>query len=152
MVGPGAPAARAAWIVLWGALAVSTEVWPGALGRDVSGAAAGQPGWLAGTDQRLARLLLDRWSATIALAVVLALVAAGVCWPVAVAPAAVLLAIAAGTALWLAQGLGGILADGATDPGPGPLLVLLALCYWPRRAGPQPAAQVDPARPGSAPT
>jgi hypothetical protein len=146
----GAPAARAAWIVLWGALAASTEVWPGALGRDVPAAAAGQPGWLAGTDKALARLLLDGRSATIALAVVLALVAAGVCWPAAVARVAVLLAIAAGVALWLAQGLGGILAGGATDPGSGPLLVLLALCYWPRRAGPQPAAQLDPVRTGPA--
>ena len=143
----GAPAARAAWIVVWGALAASTEVWPGPLGRDVSAAAAGQPGWLTGTDQRLARLLLDGRSATIALAVVLALVAAGVCWPAAVARVAVLLAIAAGTALWLAQGLGGILAGGATDPGSGPLLVLLALCYWPRRAGPEPGG---PGRSGAA--
>jgi hypothetical protein len=136
----GAVAARTVWVALWGALAVSTAVWPGALGRDVSAVAAGQPGWLDGTDQQLARLLLDGRSVTIALAVVLALVAAGGCGPVPVARVAVLLAIAAGVALWLAQGLGGILAGGATDPSSGPLLVLLAFCYWPQRSGPRPAS------------
>jgi hypothetical protein len=32
------------------------------------------------------------------------------------------------------QALGGILATGATDPNSGPLLVLLALSYWPARS------------------
>ena len=45
--------------------------------------------------------------------------------------------------IWVvAQALGGILASGATDPNSGPLLVLLALAYWPARAaaGRAPAA------------
>jgi hypothetical protein len=34
--------------------------------------------------------------------------------------------------IWVAvQNLGGILAGGATDPNSGPLVVLLALIYWP---------------------
>jgi hypothetical protein len=48
---------------------------------------------------------------------------------------------------WVAvQNLGGILAGSATDVGTGPVLVLLALAFWPlagarsRRAGQQPAA------------
>jgi hypothetical protein len=39
--------------------------------------------------------------------------------------------------IWVvAEGFGGILAGGGTDPNSGPLLVLLALAYWPLRAAP----------------
>jgi len=41
------------------------------------------------------------------------------------------LAVVVAAALWLAQGLGGILTGSATDPGTGPLLALLALAFWP---------------------
>jgi hypothetical protein len=34
--------------------------------------------------------------------------------------------------IWVAvQNFGGILAGGATDPNSGPLVILLALTYWP---------------------
>jgi hypothetical protein len=42
-------------------------------------------------------------------------------------------------AIWIAEGLGGILTGGGTDPNSGPLLALLALAYWPL-AGSRPAA------------
>jgi hypothetical protein len=35
----------------------------------------------------------------------------------------------------IGQALGMILATGATDPNSGPLLVLLALAYWPASTG-----------------
>jgi hypothetical protein len=45
------------------------------------------------------------------------------------------LAIVVALVIWVAaEALGGILASGATDPNSGPLLVLLALAYWPARA------------------
>ena len=48
-------------------------------------------------------------------------------------------------ALWLAEGLGGILTGSATDPGTGPLLALLALAFWPA------APAAGPAAPAAAP-
>ena len=40
--------------------------------------------------------------------------------------------VVAGLLIWiLGQAFGGILAGGVTDPNSGPLLVLLALAYWP---------------------
>jgi hypothetical protein len=37
--------------------------------------------------------------------------------------------------IWVfGEAFGGIMAGGATDPNSGPLLVLLALTYWPTRA------------------
>ena len=44
----------------------------------------------------------------------------------------VFLALVLAAFLWLAQGLGGLFTGGSTDPSSGPLLVLLALAYWPR--------------------
>jgi hypothetical protein len=46
------------------------------------------------------------------------------------------LGIALSALFWVVgQGLGGILSPGATDPSSAPLVVLLALAGWPRRAG-----------------
>jgi hypothetical protein len=42
-------------------------------------------------------------------------------------------------ALWLAEGLGGILTGSGTDPNTGPLLALLALAFWPAAAPRGPA-------------
>ena len=41
--------------------------------------------------------------------------------------------LAVGTAafIWIAEGLGGVLTGGGTDPNSGPLLALVALAYWP---------------------
>jgi hypothetical protein len=41
-------------------------------------------------------------------------------------------AIGTAALLWVAEGLGGIFTGGRTDPNSGPLLALLAACYWPR--------------------
>jgi hypothetical protein len=42
------------------------------------------------------------------------------------------LAIAVFAVIWVAvQNFGGILAGGATDPNSGPLVIVLALMYWP---------------------
>lgn len=44
---------------------------------------------------------------------------------------------------WLAQGFGGLATGTATDPGTGPLLILLAACFWPpRRVSPPPAGSL----------
>ena len=45
------------------------------------------------------------------------------------------LVIAAGIGLlfWIAEGFGGIFTGEGTDPNTGPLLIVLAACYWPAR-------------------
>ena len=70
---------------------------------------------------------------SIVLAVLCALVAVGVFATATVKPA---LVVAVGLALlfWIAEGLGGIFTGQGTDPNTGPLLALLAACFWPHPA------------------
>jgi cytochrome c biogenesis protein CcdA len=68
---------------------------------------------------------------SVGLAVVFAVIGAGVLWPATARPA-VVLAVLAGLAIWVAgENFGMILMGNATDPNSGPLLVLLAAAYWP---------------------
>ena len=70
--------------------------------------------------------------ASVVLAVVLGVVAAGIFGPVPAARAAVLLAIVVALAIWVVgENFGGILTGSGTDPNSGPPLVLLAIAYWP---------------------
>ncbi len=132
----GTAPAAALWLVLWGALAFLT-VEPAAraprgLSGLISGMTSGEPGWLAAADGQVAAWLSNHGAAaSAALAIVLIAVAAGVCLPAPAARASVALAIAVAAAIWVAQGLGGILTGAGTDPDSGPLLALLALAYWP---------------------
>ena len=132
----GANVARALWLVLWGSLAYlalqpATRA-PKALGGVVSVMASGQPGWLASLDNHLGMFLNSHGPAVaVILAVVLALVAVGVYLPRPAARAGVVLAIVTAAVIWAAEGLGGILTGGGTDPNSGLLLALLALAYWP---------------------
>ena len=143
--------AKALWLVLWGSLAY-VALWPAtrapkALSGMISGMAAGQPGWLASADNHLGSFLATRGAAAaVVLAVVLAVVAAGVFIPQPAGVRAILvLAIVTAAALWVTEGLGGMLTGGGTDPNSGPLLALLALCYWPLASRSHPAAQPEAA-------
>lgn len=134
--GVGTAPAAVLWLVLWGALAFLT-VEPAAraprgLSGLISGMTSGEPGWLAAADGQLAAWLSNHGAAaSAALAIVLIAVAAGICLPAPAARASVALAIAVAAAIWVAQGLGGILTGAGTDPDSGPMLALLALAYWP---------------------
>ncbi len=136
----GRGVARGLWLLVWGSMAV-LAVLPAARaapGGAISDMASGEPAWLAWTDSRLGALLGQHGlPVSIALAAALALVAAGVFLPAREAQkAAMVLALLIAVALWLAQGLGGVLTGMATDPGSGPLLALLALSFWPRVTAP----------------
>ncbi len=49
-----------------------------------------------------------------------------------------MLAIVVAAVIWVfGEAFGTILAGGATDPNSGPLLILLALAYWPLRRRPR---------------
>jgi len=151
----GKRAARALWLVLWLSLAyfalTPANRAPGALSGALNDAAGGEPGWLAGLGKGAASLVAGQGlAAAVILAVAFVLIAAGVFLPRAGARVAVVLAIVVAALIWvIGQALGMILATGATDPNSGPLLILLALAYWPNAA--PFAAPAGPARAPSAP-
>jgi hypothetical protein len=135
----GVPAARALWLVFWLSQAyfvlTPANRGPQATSAMIGGMESGEPAWLQGLMRGAASLTAQQGLATsVALAVAFVLIAAGVCLPVAAAKATLVLAVAVSALIWVfAQALGGIIASGATDPDSGPLLVLLALAYWPAR-------------------
>ena len=133
----GVTVARVVWAVVWGLLAVLAVVGSGrspqALHDLVAGLDSGQPGWLAHIDRSTETLLLRHGtSAAILLAVVCVVVAVGVYLPPQVTKFTLVLGMAVFAVIWVAtENLGGILAGGATDPNSGPLIIILALIYWP---------------------
>jgi hypothetical protein len=134
----GVQPARLLWLVLWGGLAwlavAPATADPGALSRIIAGMSGAEPAWLARIDRQVAGLLSHHGpAAALALAILLAVIAAGIYLPEPVLRPVLALAILTAGALWLAEGFGGILTGAATDPNSGPLLSLLVLAYWPLR-------------------
>jgi len=140
----GADAARALWLILWGCMALFALTPASrasqAVSSMISGMTHGQPGWLAWADDHAAGALSQHGlMASALLAASLIAVAVGIWLPGPAARAAPILALVAAAAIWVAQGLGGILTGSGTDPGSGPLLALLAAAYWPARSTHRPA-------------
>ncbi len=135
----GAPVARALWLVLWLSLAYFALLpgnrAPQALNGMIAGMESGEPGWLAALDRGAASLVAHQGlAASIALAIALVVVAVGVYLPGPAARGTLVLAIVVAAVIWVfGEAFGGIIGGGATDPNSGPLLVLLALTYWPAR-------------------
>jgi hypothetical protein len=132
----GVHAARALWLVLWGSLAyfalTPASRAAQAASSMISRLASGQPGWLAWIDRHAASALgHDGLAVSTVLAIALIAVALGVYLPPSAARATLVLALVLAAAIWLAEGLGGILTGSGTDPNSGPLLALLAIAYWP---------------------
>jgi hypothetical protein len=147
----GAPAARALWLVLWLSQAyfalLPANRAPQALHDMIAGTGSGEPSWLAAMDRNAATLVAHQGlAASVVLALALAAIAVGVYLPPPAARAAVVLAIVVAAVIWVVgQAFGGILAGRATDPDSGPLLILLALAYWPARTATVPRSQVHAA-------
>lgn len=137
------------WFALWGSL--SWTLWlpanrsPDAVAQ-VFAITDGQPGWVVSLMNWLAALtsqhgtqiclFLSIACGLVAIAVPAGLgltgaagIAAGRAWK-----PALVLAIVLSAFIWLAEGFGGIFTGQGTDPNTGPLLILLAACYWPARA------------------
>jgi hypothetical protein len=150
----GAHAAQALWLLLWGSLAyfalTPASRAPQATSSMISGMASGEPGWLAWIDNHAASALgRDGLAVSVVLAIALVVVAVGVFLPPSAARATLVLALVLAAAIWLAEGLGGILTGSGTDPNSGPLLALLAIAYWPvATAVSGPAATPAPAPTG----
>jgi hypothetical protein len=134
----GRRAAQASWLVVWlGLAALALLPASRALGRTIADTTPGEPAWLAWTDAHAASALTRHGPlAAVALAVVLVIVASGAFLPRRAARAVIVLAVVLAAALWVAQGLGGILTGSATDPDTAPLLALLALAFWPLASSP----------------
>jgi hypothetical protein len=136
----GERTSKVVWVAVWGILAVLSVVGSGrspkALAGLISAIDSGQPGWLAHLDRSSEALFLHHGTTlAIVLCVICAVVALGVFAPAQIAQATLVLAIVVFAIIWVAvENFGGILAGGATDPNSGPLVILLALTYWPRNA------------------
>jgi hypothetical protein len=108
--------ARAAWFVLWAVMAAEILLAP------AGSASLTAPGGIQAT------------IVAAGFAAAFAAVAVGVFLPATVRPALVLAAVAA-VALWVTgEDFGALLSGSATDPNTGPLLVLLAVAFWPSAA------------------
>lgn len=132
----GVTAAKAIWAVVWGVLAVLAVVGSGRSPQalhDLVAAYTGQPGWLARIDRATASMFLRHGTtAAILLAAVCVVVAVGVYLPPQFARFTLVLGIVTFVFIWVAtENFGGILAGGGTDPNSGPLVIILALIYWP---------------------
>ncbi len=132
----GATAANLLWLILWGSLGYYLLL-PGNRSPDaISGIFSvtdGQPGWITSLMNGLSGLAGQRGTEiSVVLAVCCAVAAVGV-FGIRVIRPALILAMALGLLFWAAEGFGGILTGQGTDVNTGPLLVLLAACYWPAR-------------------
>jgi hypothetical protein len=136
----GGPVARALWLALWLSLAyfalLPANRAPQALNGMIAGMESGEPGWLAAIERGAASLVAHQGlAASIVLAVALVIIAVGVFLPPSAARGTLVLAIVVAAVIWVfGEALGEIMAGGATDPNSGPLLMLLALAYWPVRS------------------
>jgi hypothetical protein len=147
----GATRARVTWLVLWLALAAfavqGVNRSAQGLHDTIANMAIGQPAWLAAIGNSAARLVAHRGlPVSIALAIILAAIALGVFGPPLLTRATIVVAVALSTVIWVAaEGLGGLFGGHGTDPNTGPLLVVLALVYWPLTSGgDQPSASPAP--------
>ncbi len=136
----------AVWVVLAGLSVFGAARSPSSFHDAVVGLGSGQPGWLGAVDRRVASAVNhDGVGLALLLATLCLVIAASV---FAAGPArlgGVALAVVLAVVMWIfTQNFGMILAGAATDPNSGPVLVLLALTYWPvaaRRTGPHVMAE-----------
>jgi hypothetical protein len=143
----GESAAKVIWAATWTLLSVLCVVGSGrqpqGLHDLVAGLDNGQPGWLAHIDRASESFFLAHGSvAAVLLGVVCVLAAFSVYASSTFTRFMIVAVVVTFAVIWIAvQNLGGILAGGATDPNSGPLVILLALTYWPVTAD-------DPSRVG----
>jgi len=145
----GATAARAVWAVVWVGLAFLALIGSGRSPQGIHDLIdtlnAGQPGWLAAIDRHAGSLVAHRGLAVaIVFAVICLVVGYGVFLPAPVARATLVLAVVTAVVVWVVgENFGLILVGGATDPNSGPVLILLALAYWPVRPRSIPSARLS---------
>ena len=115
-----------AWLILWTAFAcyllLPANRAPGAISQAFTNMTSSQPAWLQVPGHTLAALCV--------------LTGAGIFAGRLTRPA-LILAVLLGLLIWTAEGFGALTTGQATDPNTGPLLILLAACFWPPRKRPR---------------
>lgn len=135
----GRDGSRVLWLVLWVGFAVES-VFPGNAGPDdmasvISGMADGEPAWVQSINNWASDATMGRGTTlSVLLSLICLFIALAVFARSLIKPALVISAVVS-LAIWvLAEDFGGIFSGSGTDPNTGPLLVLLAACYWPLAA------------------
>jgi hypothetical protein len=126
---------RAAWTIVWAGSALlemqAVNHAPAVPAAQIRNGQFGEPAWLGWLDSTAAHAIGDRGTAfAAALGVTAVLVGFGVWSPFRRAALWAGIGLAAGLGM-LGQDLGAIATGHGTDPGTGPLLVLLGLAIWP---------------------
>jgi hypothetical protein len=135
----GSGRAKLVWLGLWGSFAylVLQPANRAPLGlRDIlAGLAAGEPGWIATADRVMASAVGSHGAfCAVVMAIIFAIVAVAILIPAANRPV-LAVGILAALVIWVAgENFGGTFTGTATDPNTGPLLILIAVAYWPRSA------------------
>jgi hypothetical protein len=132
----GETVAKALWVVLWASLAYFALVpSTGADGLHdmISGMVGSNPDWLNALLRTGASAVAGRGTAvSVVLAVLCAVVAAGVFLPRRAARATLVLAVVVSLLIWVfGEAMGALFSGQGTDVNSGPLLILLAAAYWP---------------------
>lgn len=137
----GLRAARAVWLVLWGALAafalLPANRAADAISQVVTGNDDGAPGWVLWLDDRAGDLTAHHglvWSVLFAVLFALVALSAFAPWRRVVTGGLVVAFVLAGLIWVFGEGFGMPFQGMATDPNTGPLLALLAAAYWPLRS------------------
>jgi hypothetical protein len=132
-LGPEIP--RLAWLVLWTSfgwlLLQPGNRAPNAISAQFASMTAGQPGWVRFAQNSLASLTAGHGLVASVLLAAACLLAGLAAFTGRLTRPALVLAGALGLAFWVAEGFGGLATGQATDPNFGPLLILLAACFWP---------------------
>ena len=131
----GALRARIVWALLWIGLGCAALL-PATREADsfkqtLAGMRDGEPGWIRSIDGSLSHALAGHGGqVAFAFAALCGLAAVSVALGT-VARAGVIAAVIAGAAIWVAQDFGELLTGQATDPNSGPLLIVIAIAFWP---------------------
>jgi hypothetical protein len=129
---------RGAWLAVWAGSALleleGINHAPAVPAAQIAYGGAGQPGWLRWLDQSVGHLIGQHGGEfALVLAVAAVLIGLGVLWPTSRRPALLAGAVLGAAMGLVGQDIGGIATGHGTDPGAGPLLVLLACALWPVR-------------------
>jgi len=141
----GAPA-QAVWALLWGSMAgfelLPANRSPGAVHAMLSGMEAGEPGWIRALDGLLGNALAQHAATAAIVIAVLCCLAAAAIVSQRLDRAAVIIAAILAAAFWVTEDFGAMFTGQGTDPSSGPLLIVLAVAFWPsgpaRGRSPQP--------------
>jgi hypothetical protein len=139
-----ANAGRAAWVLAWCGSALlelqTVNHAPTVSAAQIRNGGFGEPGWLAWLNTSAGHLVGHRGTEfAVGLGVAASLVGFGVCWSVSRRTALAAGMVLAAALAFVGQDLGAIATGHGTDPGTGPLFILLGLAMWPTRLAP-PAA------------